>query len=113
MNPFTAKLLKDLEAMNEEIDEVMFQLARPEGSNITIDNKDVWIMFDRVQHELGRVEMQLRMLSENENALLTMFDGEVNALQPASLIHVSGGTLKTTTRPNSPIQQHVLYSDNG
>lgn len=111
MNPFSAKLMSDLEALSDDLDDVMLTLSNPSGT--PIDRRDLWIVLDRVQHELGRARMHIEGLAEKEQLLLDALRKGNSFPEPATPIHVRGHVSATTTKANSTPFTYLIVSSDG
>lgn len=113
MNPFTKKLLHDIDNLNEELDDVMLALSRPADEAQPIDRHELWITFDRVQHELGRIQLHLLSLTDNQQALLGVLNDAGVIPKRRAVVRASGAVLSTPTATNSHPVEIVIESDNG
>ena len=111
MNPFSAKLLTDLESLSDDLDDVMLTLSNPKGA--VVDRRDLWIILDRVQHELGRARMHIEGMAEKEQLMLdTLHNGKAFPT-PDRTVHVRGHVSATTTEANSTPFTYLIISSDG
>lgn len=111
MNPFTEKLLNDLEELSDQLDAVMLTLTNQHSP--TVDRKEMWITLDQVQHALGRTRMHIEGMAENERVLLESMASDRLLTDDASLVYVRGHVSAHSTTANANPVKFVIKSVDG